>query len=79
MPQTTVMTEPKPSATADRLAEILGSAVAWILEAVAFGGALMDIQMGYSFAQLLDPATGQSASLSGTLLGQVAALIERAA
>ena len=28
MPQTTVMTEPKPSATADRLAEILGSAVA---------------------------------------------------
>ena len=54
---------------------LLGTVVAWILEAVAFAGSLMDAQMGFSFAQFLDPATAQSTSVSGGLLSQVAALL----
>lgn len=54
---------------------LLGMVVAWILEAVAFAGTLMDTQMGFSFVQFLDPATSQSASVSGSLLTQIAALL----
>ncbi len=54
---------------------LLGTVVAWILEAVAFAGAIMDMQMGFSFVQLVDPATSQSTSISGTLLLQMAALL----
>lgn len=54
---------------------LLGSVVAWILEAVAFAGTLMDTQMGFSFVQFLDPATSQTSSISGSLLMQVTALL----
>ena len=54
---------------------LLGTVVAWILEAVAFAGTLMDTQMGFSFVQFLDPATNQSASVSGTLMMQMATLM----
>jgi flagellar biosynthesis protein FliR len=54
---------------------LLGTVVAWILEAVAFAGTLMDTQMGFSFVQFLDPATNQSASVSGTLMMQIATLM----
>ena len=54
---------------------LLGTVVAWILEAVAFAGALMDMQMGFSFVQLVDPATSQNASISGSLMMQMAALL----
>lgn len=62
-------------ATELALGLLLGSGVAWILEAVALAGALMDMQMGFSFAQVLDPTTGQSGSLSGALLSQGAGLL----
>ncbi len=54
---------------------LLGTVVAWMLEAVAFAGALMDTQMGFSFVQIVDPATSQSTSISGSLLMQTAALL----
>jgi flagellar biosynthetic protein FliR len=54
---------------------LLGTVVAWVLEAVAFAGTLMDTQMGFSFVQFLDPATSQSSSVSGSLMMQVAALL----
>ena len=54
---------------------LLGSVVAWILEAVSFAGTLMDTQMGFSFVQFLDPATSQSTSISGSLMMQIAALL----
>jgi flagellar biosynthetic protein FliR len=54
---------------------LLGSVVAWILEAVAFAGGLMDMQMGFSFVQFLDPATSQSVSISGSFMMQMAALL----
>lgn len=54
---------------------LLGTVVAWILEAVAFAGTLMDTQMGFSFVQFLDPASSQTTSVSGSLLMQVAALL----
>ena len=54
---------------------LLGTLVAWVLEAVAFAGTLMDTQMGFSFVQFLDPATAQSASVSGSLMMQIAALL----
>jgi flagellar biosynthetic protein FliR len=54
---------------------ILGTVVAWVLEAVAFAGTLMDTQMGFSFVQMVDPATSQSASVSGSLMMQIAALL----
>jgi flagellar biosynthetic protein FliR len=49
--------------------------VAWVLEAVAFAGSLMDMQMGFSFVQLVDPATSQSTSISGSLMLQMASLL----
>ncbi len=54
---------------------LLGTVVAWILEAVAFAGSLMDMQMGFSFVQFLDPATSQSVSISGSLMMQMSALL----
>lgn len=54
---------------------LLGTVVAWILEAVAFAGTLMDTQMGFSFVQFVDPASSQSASVSGSLMMQVATLL----
>ena len=54
---------------------LIGTVVAWILEGVAFAGALMDMQMGFSFVQFVDPASSQSTSVSGSLLLQVASLL----
>ena len=54
---------------------LLGIVVAWIMEAVAFAGGLMDTQMGFSFVQYLDPATAQNTSISGSLMMQMAALL----
>lgn len=54
---------------------LLGTVVAWILEAVAFAGSLMDMQMGFSFVQFLDPATSQTVSISGSLMMQMGALL----
>ena len=54
---------------------MLGTVVAWVLEAVAFAGTLMDTQMGFSFVQFVDPTTSQSASVSGSLMMQIAALL----
>jgi len=54
---------------------LLGTVVAWTLEAVAFAGTLMDTQMGFSFVQIVDPATSQNISVSGSLMMQMAALL----
>lgn len=54
---------------------LLGTVVAWILEAVAFAGTLMDTQMGFSFVQFVDPSTSQSSSISGALMMQLATLM----
>jgi flagellar biosynthetic protein FliR len=54
---------------------LLGTLVAWIMEAIAFGGQLMDTQMGFSFVQLVDPTNAQPSSVSSQLLGQVAILL----
>jgi flagellar biosynthetic protein FliR len=53
---------------------LLGLFVAWIIEAVSFAGHLMDMQMGFSFVQFLDPATARPASISGTVLTQLTLL-----
>jgi len=49
---------------------ILGTIVSWLLEMVALAGQLLDMQMGYAFAQLVDPATSQSSAFSGLILIQ---------
>jgi flagellar biosynthetic protein FliR len=54
---------------------LLGTVVAWIIEAVAFAGTLMDTQMGFSFVQIMDPATSQSTSISGSMMIQMATLM----
>jgi len=54
---------------------LLGTVVAWIIEAVSFAGALMDMQMGFSFVQFLDPSTSQSMSVSGSLMVQMASVL----
>jgi flagellar biosynthetic protein FliR len=54
---------------------LLGTVVAWVLEAIAFAGTLMDTQMGFSFVQFVDPATSQSTSVSGSMMMQMAALL----
>lgn len=54
---------------------MLGSMAAWVLEAVAFGAQLMDTQVGFSFMQIVDPGSAQSASVSGALLAQVSLLL----
>lgn len=53
---------------------LLGMLVAWTLEAVGFAGHLMDLQIGFSFAQILDPGSNQNASLAGVFLLQCATL-----
>jgi flagellar biosynthetic protein FliR len=53
---------------------LLGVLVSWIVEAVGFAGQLMDFQMGFSFVQLVDPATSHSVSISGAILGQLVLL-----
>jgi flagellar biosynthetic protein FliR len=54
---------------------LLGTVVAWMLEAVAFAGTLMDTQMGFSFVQFVDPSSSQSTSISGSLMMQSATLL----
>lgn len=53
----------------------MGMVCTWVVEAVSFGGQLMDTQMGFSFVQFLDPATARPASVSGSLLAQVTVLL----
>ena len=53
---------------------LMGVLVAWIVDAVHFAGQLMDFQMGFSFAQFLDPATAQTTSISGAILSQLVIL-----
>ena len=53
---------------------LMGLAVAWIVDIVAFAGQLMDTQMGFSFVQLLDPVSAHPVSISGSLLTQVTLL-----
>ncbi len=53
---------------------LLGLFVAWIVEAVSFAGHLMDIQMGFSFVQFLDPASARPTSISGSILTQLTLL-----
>jgi flagellar biosynthesis protein FliR len=50
---------------------LLGLAVAWIVDMVAFAGQLMDTQIGYSFVQFLDPITAHPVAVAGSLLSQV--------
>ncbi len=54
---------------------LLGTLVAWIIEAVAFAGNLMDTQMGFSFVQFLDPVSANPTSVAGSLLGSTAVLL----
>jgi flagellar biosynthetic protein FliR len=54
---------------------LMGLAVSWIVDMVAFGGQLMDTQMGFSFVQFLDPVSARPASISGALLTQVTLLM----
>jgi len=53
---------------------LMGLFVSWIMEAVSFAGHLMDMQMGFSFVQFLDPASARPTSISGSLLMQLALL-----
>lgn len=54
---------------------LMGTLVAFVLSAVAFGANLIDIQTGFSFVQFLNPANPQPTSVAGTLLGQVALVL----
>ena len=49
---------------------ILGAIVSWLIEMVALAGQLLDMQMGFAFAQLVDPATSTSSAFSGIILIQ---------
>ena len=53
---------------------LMGLAVSWIVETVAFAGQLMDTQMGFSFVQFLDPVSSHPVSVSGSVLTQVTML-----
>jgi len=53
---------------------LMGLMVSWIVDAVGFGGQLMDTQMGFSFVQIVDPVTSQTVSVSGTILMQLTLL-----
>lgn len=50
---------------------LMGLVVGWIIEVVGFAGQLMDIQIGFSFAQVLDPGTSNTAGLTSVLLLQM--------
>jgi flagellar biosynthetic protein FliR len=54
---------------------LMGLAVAWIVDMVAFAGQLMDAQMGFSFVQLLDPVSAHPVAISGSLLNQVTMIL----
>lgn len=54
---------------------LMGLMLMWALEAVQFGAQLMDFQIGFSFAQSIDPSTAHSNSLTGTLMTQMTLLI----
>ena len=49
---------------------ILGTIVSWLLEMVSVAGQLLDMQMGFAFAQAVDPATSRPSAFSGTILIQ---------
>jgi len=49
---------------------ILGVVVSWLIEMVSLAGQLLDMQMGFAFAQMVDPATSQSTAFSGVILMQ---------
>lgn len=53
---------------------LLGLFVSWIIEAVSFAGHLMDMQMGFSFVQFMDPSSARTTSISGSLLMQLTLL-----
>jgi flagellar biosynthetic protein FliR len=53
---------------------LMGLCVAWIVDAVAFAGQLMDTQMGFAFVQFLDPVSSHTVSISGAMLTQVTML-----
>ena len=53
---------------------LMGLAVSWIIDIVAFAGQLMDTQMGFSFVSFLDPISAHPVSVSGSLLTQITLL-----
>jgi flagellar biosynthetic protein FliR len=53
---------------------ILGTVVTWLIEMVGMAGQLLDMQMGFAFAQAVDPATQRNSAFSGTILVQVTLL-----
>jgi flagellar biosynthetic protein FliR len=53
---------------------ILGTIVTWLIGMVAVAGQLLDMQMGFAFAQMVDPATSNSSAFSGTILIQCTVL-----
>jgi flagellar biosynthetic protein FliR len=53
---------------------ILGAVVSWLVEMVGMAGQLLDMQMGFSFAQLIDPGTSNSSAFAGTILIQCTVL-----
>lgn len=54
---------------------LLGLLLNWVMEAIAFAAQLMDIQMGFSFMQILDPSTQRTTSISGSVLSQLSVLL----
>ncbi len=54
---------------------LMGTLVAFVFSAVAFGANLIDIQTGFSFVQFLNPVNPQPAAIAGTLLAQVVLLL----
>jgi len=53
---------------------ILGTVVTWLIEMVGMAGQLLDMQMGFAFAQMVDPATSNQQAFSGTILTQITLL-----
>ena len=54
---------------------IMGLSIAWIVESVAYGGQLMDTQMGFSFVQFLDPVSAHPVAISGAFLTNVTMML----
>jgi flagellar biosynthetic protein FliR len=54
---------------------LMGLCVSWIVDTVTFAGQLMDTQMGFSFAQQMDPVSGHSVAISGSLLSQLTVVL----
>lgn len=53
---------------------IMGLCVALLIDIMGFAGQLMDTQMGFAFAQFLDPVSAHTVSVSGSLLTQLTML-----